>query len=121
MAFLDRGIRERRDANPEHMQVYAATISRGFEKYFADYGNEQLHLWMLMTHPDFRRRGAGTMLCNWGEAESVKKGNLTLTVMASPMGKLLYEHLSYKLVGSETAQLEGEKEKVEIFSLIKEL
>ncbi|OTB09305.1 hypothetical protein M426DRAFT_315877 [Hypoxylon sp. CI-4A] len=61
-ACKDRGIDKRRDANSEHMKAYAAASSHGFEKYFAKYGNKQLNLWMLITHPDFRRRGAATML-----------------------------------------------------------
>ncbi|KAI1122725.1 acyl-CoA N-acyltransferase [Nemania abortiva] len=115
----DRGITERRDANAQHMRVYAAAISRGFKNYLARYGSEQLHLWMLMTHPDFRRRGAGTMLCNWGQDEAVKRGGWSLTVMASPLGRLLYEHLGYQFIGTETAQTDGEKEKVVIDSMSK--
>ncbi|KAF4470357.1 gnat family [Fusarium albosuccineum] len=109
----DRGIDERRDANPQHMRVYAAAAARGFKDHFAKYGNNQLNLWMLVTHPDYRCRGAATMLCNWGQKESMKTGRI-LTVMASPMGKELYEELGYGVVGSVTAQVEGEEEKVEI-------
>ncbi|KAF4987083.1 hypothetical protein FDECE_15606 [Fusarium decemcellulare] len=109
----DRGIDERRDANPQHMRVYAAAAARGFRDHFARYGNDQLNLWMLVTHPDYRRRGAATMLCNWGQKESLKTGRV-LTVMASPMGKVLYKGLGYGLVGSVTAQVEGEEEKVDI-------
>lgn len=93
-------------------------MSRGFDAFFSKYGKEQLHLWMLFTHPDFRRRGLGTMLCDWGQEEAEKKG-WCLTVMASPMGKLLYEHLGYRVVGSEIAQVHGEAEKVAIDCLLK--
>ncbi|KAF4470351.1 gnat family [Fusarium albosuccineum] len=92
----DRGIDERRDANPQHMRVYAAAAARGFRDHFA------------------RGRGAATMLCNWGQKESLKTGRRMLTVMASPMGKELYKELGYGLVGSVTAQVEGEEEKVDI-------
>lgn len=115
---IDRGIHERRDANPTHMKVYSKAISSGFAKYFATYGKEQLFLDMLVTHPNFRRRGAGTMLCNWGRDEAVRKG-WTLTVMASPMGRFLYEHLGYTLVGSEKVQADGEDEQFDIDSLVK--
>lgn len=114
----DRGIHERRDANPEHMRVHLEAILRGVAKYFVVHGKEQLSLRMLITHPDFRRRGAGTLLCDWGQQESVKRGWI-LTVMASPMGRALYERLGYKLVGSERAQIPGEDEKVDIDILIK--
>lgn len=116
---LDHGIHERCDANPKHMETYTETMSRGFDKYFAKYGKEQAHLWMLFTHPDFRRRGFGTMLCNWGQKEAMKKG-WVLTVMASPMGRILYEYLGYKIVGSERVQVSGEDENVDIDCMMKE-
>jgi ribosomal protein S18 acetylase RimI-like enzyme len=116
-ALLDRGINERRDANREHMVAYGEAMTRSFDKSFARYGERQLHLWMLITHPDFRRRGAGTQLCNWGVEESARRGGWILTVMASPMGKSLYDHLGYNLVGCETAKVDGEEEKVDIYAL----
>ncbi|KAM5343251.1 hypothetical protein ACJ41O_014217 [Fusarium nematophilum] len=116
----DRGINERRDANPQHMRVYAAAVSRGFNNHFAKYGNHQVNLWMLVTHPNFRRRGAATMLCNWGQKEAIRTSRM-LTVMASPMGKALYRELGYEDVGAVTAQVEGEEEKVVIDILEKRL
>jgi ribosomal protein S18 acetylase RimI-like enzyme len=99
------------------MKEFADSLSRGFEKYFAQYGKEQVHLWLLTTHPDFRRRGAGTMLCNWGKKQAIQKG-WVLTVLASPMGKLLYQELGYKLVGSVVVQVDGEDEKLEVYCLV---
>lgn len=75
----------------------------------------------LITHPDFRRRGAATSMCNWGREEAERRGGWTLTVMASPMGRLLYEHLDYKFVGSEVAQVNGEDEMVVLDIMNKEL
>jgi ribosomal protein S18 acetylase RimI-like enzyme len=100
------------------MHVYADAMSHGWKKYFAGYGDTQFNLWMLITHPDFRNRGAGTMLCNWGQTEAIKNGKI-LTVMASPMGKNLYEYLGYKLVGAEKVQAEGEEETFDIYILEK--
>lgn len=101
------------------MRVYAEAMSRSFQSHFAKYGKEQLRLWMLFTHPDFRRRGAGTMLCNWGEEESEERGAWILTLEASPMGEALYKHLGYELVGTEKAQVDGEDELVNIYSMEK--
>jgi hypothetical protein len=42
-----------------------------------------------------------------------------LTLEASPMGRLLYLHLGYQPVGIETAQVDGEEEKVEVYALEK--
>jgi len=75
---------------------------------------------MLYTHPDFRRRGAGTMLCNWGQKVAMKKG-LDLTVQATPMGRLLYEHIGYRFLGSVKVQTEGEDESFDIDSLAKKM
>jgi len=109
----------RRDMSFPHVRMYNDTLIRGFKKHFLKYGSRQMHLWLLITHPDWRRRGAGTMLCNWGLKESNKRGNWPLTVMASPMGKPFYEHLGYELRGTETARVKGEEEKVDIWFLVK--
>jgi hypothetical protein len=41
-----------------------------------------------------------------------------LTVLASPMGKLLYQALGYKLVGSVIVQVDDEDEKLEVYFLV---
>jgi predicted acetyltransferase len=110
---------ERDDIDLQHLRAYNEAMSQGFEMYFRKYHQRQLHLWMLMTHPQFRRRGAGTMLCNWGLKESAKRGDWPLTLMASPMGKGLYEHLGYKLLGNGVAQISGEEAKVDIYAMEK--
>lgn len=102
------------------MRVYASAAARGFKQHFHQYGNDQVNLWMLVTHPRFRRQGAATMICNWGQQESLKT-NRILTVMASPMGKALYLVLGYKIVGAVTAQVDGEEEKVDIDILEKKV
>jgi ribosomal protein S18 acetylase RimI-like enzyme len=99
-----------------HMKVYTEASPRSWDKYFAGYGNTLLNLWMLVTHPDFRRRGAGTMVCNWGQTEAIKNGSI-LIVMASPMEKSLPEHLGYKIVGAEMLQADGEEETFDLYIL----
>jgi hypothetical protein len=42
------------------------------------------------------------------------------TVLASPMGKRLYEKLGFGLDGSFMIQVEGEEEKLEIWALTKD-
>jgi ribosomal protein S18 acetylase RimI-like enzyme len=109
LTWPDNGINKRKDANPVHMEVWASVVEEGFERYFAKYGKHQIYLWLLTTHPDFRRQGAGTMLCHWGLKEATKK-HWMLTVIGSPMGKSLYEHLGYGLVGILKIQAKGEEE-----------
>lgn len=110
------GIDKRHDANPSHMRAYASTMGYAFEKYFAQYGENQIHLEWLITPPDFRRRGAATRLCNWGRSFASKRGWMW-TVIASPMGQPLYEHLGCHLVGTEPIRVHGEDESVDIFMM----
>ncbi|KAI0597492.1 acyl-CoA N-acyltransferase [Biscogniauxia sp. FL1348] len=117
----DHGINERQDADREHVRVYRETMSCAFSMYFLKYGNNQLNLLWLITVPKFRRHGAGTSMCNWGQNEAEKRGCAVLTVMASPMGKRLYENLGYSLLGSVTAQKEGEVKNVEVFIMEKKV
>lgn len=92
---------------------------RGVKKHFFKYLGRQYHLWLLVTHPDFRRRGAGSRLCNWAQEQAPR--DWALTVMGSPMGRALYEYLGYKLVGTVTARVEDEEECVVIYALEKVL
>ncbi|KAH7377964.1 acyl-CoA N-acyltransferase [Cadophora sp. MPI-SDFR-AT-0126] len=114
----DDGLQERRDVNRTHFEEFGKAMAKGFDDYFACYGKEQVHLWLLATHPDFRRRGAGTMLCNWGTERATEKG-WVLTVLASPMGNKLYQELGYKLVGQFTVRADHEEESLEIYCLVK--
>ncbi|KAM0563147.1 hypothetical protein ACHAPJ_000861 [Fusarium lateritium] len=114
---LDHGINERRDANPEHMREFTTSCSDGFKKNFRRYGY-QMPLWSLATHPDFRRREAATMICEWGQKEGLKR-NQPQSLLASPMGKPLYLSLGYKVVGTVVVQVDGEEEKLEMDAMIK--
>lgn len=91
------------------MRTHASTTDYAIEKYFAHYGNRRIHLEWVITHPEFRRRGAGTMLCNWGRTEAAKRG-WAWTVTATPTGNLLYEHLGCKVLGTEIVRVQGEDE-----------
>jgi GNAT superfamily N-acetyltransferase len=91
---------------------YAKEVARCFNQYFAKYGNSQIHLWLIVTHPDFRRRGLGTMLTTWGLDKALSKG-WPVTVFASPMGELLYRQLGLACIAREHIQVEGEDEKLD--------
>lgn len=69
-----------------------------FDTYFSRYGDDQIHLWLLCTIPSFRRRGAGTRLCRWG-LDLAQSRSAHVTVLASPMGRALYEEIGFKLDG----------------------
>ncbi|KAF3025623.1 hypothetical protein E8E14_012994 [Neopestalotiopsis sp. 37M] len=112
----DLGIDERRDADRRHMLEFANTLSDAFEKHFAKYAGNQLHLWLLTTHPDYRHRGAGTALCRWGMQLAQQKGQ-PVTVLASSMGQMLYEHLCFQTLGKVVVQAPGEEDQLHIACL----
>ena len=116
-ARADQGLETRRDANKKHCEVYNEVVKRCFEKYFSKYEEKQIHLWLIVTHPDYRRRGAGTMLTDWG-INTAEKKNWPVTVFASPMGELLYAHLEFEKIAVEEIHAEGEEEKL-TFSVMK--
>ncbi|KAF2746991.1 acyl-CoA N-acyltransferase [Sporormia fimetaria CBS 119925] len=109
----DLGIDVRRDVNREHFKEFEKSLGRAFQYYFGAYGARQYHLWLLTTHPGFRRRGAGTMLCQWGMSEAAKRG-YKATVLASPMGTKLYEHLGYNHMGSVIVRVKEEEEMLSV-------
>ncbi|KAI1374759.1 acyl-CoA N-acyltransferase [Hypoxylon crocopeplum] len=106
----------RRDANATHFREFKRRMSEAFDSYFGQYGDGQIHLWLLATHPDFRCRGAGTRLCQWG-LERAARQSLHTTVLASPMGKRLYEELSFANCGSFFIQAGSEAEKLELWAM----
>lgn len=109
---IDIGAEERKDANKEHCRAYAQAVHQRPKKYFAEFGKKQIYLSILMTHPDFRRRGAGTMLAEWG-IRYAEDRSWPVTVLASPMGKLLYEHLGFITIATKVVQVKGKEVKLE--------
>jgi GNAT superfamily N-acetyltransferase len=55
------------------------------------------YLALLATHPDYRRRGAGTALTQWGIDQALAAG-VDVGLEASPMGFPLYQHLGFILL-----------------------
>jgi len=83
--------------------------AKRFNTFFAPWAEKQINLSALVVHPDFRRRGGGTILVNWGLRAARGKG-WPVTLCASPMGKLLYDHLKFEWIATEVTRAEGEKE-----------
>jgi len=72
---------------------------------------------ILLCHPDYQRRGAGTALTRWGIKQAARLG-LCTTVFASPMGLNLYKKLGFKEIDRFRVQLEGDAEYLEIPALV---
>jgi predicted GNAT family acetyltransferase len=68
-----------------------------------------LNLTVLCTHPEFRRRGAGTRLVEWGKFKALEAG-MAVTLFSSPMGRKLYSKLGFTEVGDVKIQVPGEEE-----------
>ncbi|KAH8682703.1 hypothetical protein BX600DRAFT_522179 [Xylariales sp. PMI_506] len=109
---------ERRDANPARMlefrKVFNAAKSRYFDKV---YGNRQLNLLMLATHPEYRRQGAATMLMKWG-MERAERNDVALSLFASPMGSLVYTKLGFKKLAVVHVQVADEEEFKELPAMV---
>ncbi|KAI1769912.1 acyl-CoA N-acyltransferase [Hypoxylon cercidicola] len=110
----------RHDVNATHFREFKKTMSQYFDTHFGKYGDSQIHLWLLATHPHFRRRGAGTRLCRWG-LERASRMTLHTTVLASPMGKRLYEGLDFTICGSFIIQADGEEEKLKLWAMMESM
>ena len=107
--LTDIGLKDRKDANKKHCETAIEVAGRRFKTYFAEYAEEPIHLSILVIHPDFPRRGAGTMLVNWGIKAAEEKG-WPVTLCASPMGQLLYKRLQFEEIATEVVRVEGEEE-----------
>jgi len=102
------------------MKAFRETLSKAQRKFFDKvYGNNQLHLRILGTHPDYQRRGAATKHCQWG-MELAKRKSAAVTLFSSPLGQKLYSSLSFKMIGTVIVQVEREEEKLTIGAMVYE-
>lgn len=100
------------------MEAFANSMEVAHRRYFSDVcGTDHIRLRILATHPDYRRRGAGTKLCNWG-IDLAEKNQTYISVFASPMGKKLYARLGFKELAIVVVQAEGEEEKISISAML---
>jgi predicted N-acetyltransferase YhbS len=100
------------------MAAYRASVGHAQSELFDSvYGNKQLGLAQLATHPDYFRRGAGTMLAKWGMGLA-EKNKWAITVFAGPMAYGPYERLGFKTLGIATTQAKDEEEKIEFPGMV---
>jgi predicted acetyltransferase len=111
------GCDKRRDANPKRIAEFSKVVQEFKEEHFdVDFGRQQLYLGSVATHPDYQRRGAGTIQCRWGLDLAEKEG-LGVALFASIMGRPLYTHLGFETMAELTVQVEGEDEKVGVTAM----
>ena len=109
---------ERPDASPARMKAFRANIGKAKAAWFdSRFGDHQISLLTLATLPEYQRRGAGRMLCEWGLAMAKEEG-VAVTLFSSPIAQRLYAKLGFKEVGTVHVQVEGEKEFIEFSAMI---
>ncbi|UPK96923.1 hypothetical protein LCI18_007858 [Fusarium solani-melongenae] len=99
----------RRDADPKHLAAFQAALKESTEKYFSQFGPDQIKLQILGALSKYRRRGFATHLCKWG-MERAARDKLVMTVSASPQGYHLYASLGFRKLGQKVVHAPGEEE-----------
>jgi GNAT superfamily N-acetyltransferase len=94
------------------MTEFRKQLKAAKASYFDDaYGDSQLNLMILATHPKYRRHGAALKLMQWG-MDKAEQEHAALTLFSSPMGLPLYSKLGFTTKTLVQVQVEGEEEKI---------
>ncbi|CZS90786.1 uncharacterized protein RCO7_06722 [Rhynchosporium graminicola] len=91
-------------------------MGKAIEEQFWKDMPERWVLELMVTHVDFRRRGAATELLKWGLNEADRE-KAPCKVEASPMGKLLYAANGFHDLALFTVSAEGQKESLELWAM----
>lgn len=105
----------RRDAHPGRVKAFSSQSAEAKSRFFdTRYGGRgHMFLRILLCHPDYRRRGAGSELVQWGLKRAVARG-LDATLFSSPMGYSLYRQLGFRECGRFLVRVDGEMEHLEV-------
>ncbi|KAF2761731.1 hypothetical protein EJ05DRAFT_183075 [Pseudovirgaria hyperparasitica] len=109
----------RRDADPKRMDAFDNATLKAKTEYFDHvYGDQQIHLRILGTHPDFQRCGAGSQHCRWG-MNLAHKHEVPVTILSSPLGQQLYTHLGFDHLAYFPVHVQGEEEQLSVGVMVK--
>jgi predicted N-acetyltransferase YhbS len=75
-----------------------------------EWGNLRMELADLACDPKFQRRGAGTVLTEWG-LEKARVQGLPIMLTASPLGRKVYQKLGFRDLEYIECGVEGEEER----------
>jgi hypothetical protein len=90
----------RRDADSERMKIWTEMTAIAKQEMFEHpYRTSYIQLQILATMPQWHRKGAATALCSWG-MQMADLLHFNVAVLASPMGKHLYQHLGFHTLGT---------------------
>ncbi|KAI1264050.1 acyl-CoA N-acyltransferase [Xylariaceae sp. FL1019] len=95
-------------AQPHDMEVtwFPNNGARRFAEQMIELHNEprsllgqrpQVYLFIIFTHPDYRRRGVGQQLMSWGMKQADEMG-VEMFLDATPLGKALYDANGFQLL-----------------------
>ncbi|KAF9775383.1 hypothetical protein IL306_006515 [Fusarium sp. DS 682] len=103
---------ERKDCNPARLKAFSeATMKARKEIFVSRFGQRQLSLRQMATHPGYWRRGAASKPPARG-TERARKEGVAIPMFAGNMGKLLYAKFGFKELGRVKIQAPGESEVV---------
>ncbi|KAK0634458.1 hypothetical protein B0T17DRAFT_485472 [Bombardia bombarda] len=99
-------------------EAFKSACAANKDRFFdGPYNKRHVFLKILLCHPDYQRRGAGTALTNWG-IDAARRLGVNTTVFASPMGESLYEKLGFKKLGTFRVQSDGDAAFLEIPAMV---
>lgn len=100
------------------MNKFRQELGKAKKAWFDDvYGNDQLSLLILATHPTYRRLGAAARLVAWGQEEAKAEG-LPVTVFSSLMGLPLYMKMGFAHIGSVHVQVDGDDAFTDLLGMV---
>lgn len=104
----------RRDCSPTHMAAYRAAILAA-QAHIIDtlsYRSTGICLAQLVTNPSYFRRGAASLLLEWGIAWA-EKDHVPITLFAGPMAIDLYRRYGFQTIVSVKVRCSGEETGIE--------
>ena len=110
---------KRRDGDPLRLAQFGKVLDDVHRLYWEKTYPRNCHLELLVTHPKYRRRGAGTILTSWGVTVASENG-AHVGVESSPMGFFLYQSLGFKLCEDRIVQVEDETETLNVKVMVLE-
>lgn len=106
----------RRDARADRVKAFQNGVDTA-KLMLGRFGNDQIHLRNIGTHPRYQRRGYATVLCRWGMHLASQEG-LVVSLFAGPLGFKLYSGLGFASLGKIRVQIPGEEESVNICPMV---
>jgi len=76
-----------------------------------------MFLKILLCHPGYRRKGAGTALVKRGMSVAHLQG-VNTALFSSPMGVHLYHKLGFQKIGMFEVKVDGDEEKLDIPAMV---